>query len=161
MSPTVAGEAEEAMGPDRTQIVLEGRPRPEGGLAEWPPWFWPQSAQGESMPSKFAQFLTDNTIDPRRVLIASRALERLRPEDRQLKLKQKQARGEDAPAGGDDKNKQRPPKPRSGRPVTPRLLREATEGKPISGPAKNRLLRAINRVLEKKKKKPADLRALF
>ena len=113
------------------------------------------------MPSKFAQFLTDNTIDPRRILVASRALERLRPEDRRLKLKQKQARGEDAPTGGDDKNKQRPPKPRSGRPVTPRLLQQAADGKPISGPSKHRLLRTVNRVLEQKKKKPTDLRALF
>jgi hypothetical protein len=112
------------------------------------------------MASKFLQFLTDQGIDPRRVLTASRAIERLRPEDRQIKLAKRRARAEDAPAGG-DKDQQPPPKPRSGRVVTERLLREASAGMTLSGPAKNRLLRAVNRVLEQKKKDPVELRALF
>ena len=110
------------------------------------------------MASKFVQFLSDNGIDPRRILAASRAIERLRPEDRRIKLAQRQARSEGSP--GNDKAAPAQ-KPRSGRPVTQRLLREASEGKPISGPAKTRLLRAINRILEQKKRSPADLRALF
>jgi len=113
-----------------------------------------------SMASKFAQFLTDQGIDPRRVLTASRAIERLRAEDRKIKLEKRRAKGEEAPPGG-DKDKQPPPKPRSGRVVTERLLREAKAGKPVSGPAKQRLLRAVNRVLEQKKKTAVDLRALF
>jgi hypothetical protein len=110
------------------------------------------------MASKFAQFLSDNGIDPRRILAASRAIERLRPEDRRIKLAKRRARSEDSP--GTDKSAAAQ-KPRSGRPVTERLLREAAEGRPISGPAKTRLLRAVNRILEQKKRNPADLRALF
>jgi hypothetical protein len=112
------------------------------------------------MASKFVQFLTDQGIDPRRVLTASRAIERLRPEDRKIKLEKRRAKEEDAPAG-DDKDKQPLPKPRSGRAVTERLLREASAGKPVSGPAKQRLLRAVNRVLAQKKQDAVDLRALF
>jgi hypothetical protein len=110
------------------------------------------------MSSKFAQFLTDNKIDPRRVLAASKDIERLRPEDRAKRLQRRKAKGSDAkPAEGAEK----PGKPRSGRPATERLLNAATAGKPISGPAKTRLLRAINRVLEQKKKDPAELKSLF
>ena len=110
------------------------------------------------MASKFAQFLSDNGIDPRRVISASRALERLRPEDRRIRLARKRARKEE---GGGDKDKAESPKPRSGRIVTPRLLQEASEGKRVSGPAKQRLVRAVNRVLSQKKKDEVDLRTLF
>ena len=113
------------------------------------------------MASKFAQFLTDQGIDPRRVLAASRAIERLRPEDRRIKLEKRRAKSEDAPPTGGDKDQPPTPKPRSGRAVTQRLLREATDGRPVSGPAKHRLLRAVNHVLEQKKKNAVDLRALF
>jgi hypothetical protein len=110
------------------------------------------------MASKFAQFLTDNKIDPRRVRAASRALERLRPEDRKNKLARRNAKkAESKPAEGAEK----PAKPRSGRPATGRVVDAATAGKPISGPAKTRLLRAVNRVLEQKKKSATDLKALF
>jgi hypothetical protein len=40
-------------------------------------------------------------------------------------------------------------------------LAAATAGKPITGPAKTRLLRAVNRVLEQKKKSATDLKSLF
>ena len=110
------------------------------------------------MASKFAQFLTDNKIDPRRLRAASRALERMRPEDRKNKLLRRTAKkAETKPAEGAEK----PAKPRTGRPATGRLLEAATAGKPVSGPAKTRLLRAVNRVLEQKKKSPAELKALF
>jgi hypothetical protein len=109
------------------------------------------------MASKFEQFLQTHKIDPRRVEVASRGVERLQRADRQLKLKKYLVRagkaGEGAQAPTD--------KPRSGRPITPRLLRLALEGKPVSGASKTRLLRAVNRVLEQKKKDPVDLRALF
>lgn len=115
------------------------------------------------MSSKFAKFLEDNEIDPRRVLSASAKLEKLRPEDRAIRLKKRAGGDEDAPAAadGDEGEAAPPPKPRSGRPVTTRLLREATEGAAIKGPAKTRLLRAVNHVLEQKKKDPVDIRTLF
>ncbi|HMJ10745.1 MAG TPA: hypothetical protein VK524_05020 [Polyangiaceae bacterium] len=111
------------------------------------------------MANKFTQFLTENQLDTRRILGASRALEKLRPEDRKLRLAKRRAK-----SGGKEEGKdqaQAATKPRSGRPVTPRLLDSVAAGKPITGPAKTRLLRAVNRVLEQKKKEPADLRKLF
>ena len=110
------------------------------------------------MASKFTEFLQTNKIDPRRVASASQAIEKLRPEDRAIRLKKRNSRSAEggAAAGGEA-----PPKPRSGRPVTPQLLSRALGGKPVTGPGKTRLLRAVNRVLEQKKKEPVDLRALF
>jgi hypothetical protein len=112
------------------------------------------------MASKFQQFLEERKIDPRRLIVASRGLERLRPEDRQIRLARRRAKSGDAkPEGAAAEALAK--KPRTGRPVTDRLLREAREGQPLSGPAKSRLLRAVNRILEQKKQDPVDLRALF
>ena len=109
------------------------------------------------MASKFSEFLQEHNIDERRLLIASKHLERLRPEDRRLR---RQKTNTEAAASNDDAPAE-PSKARSGRPVTHRLLATATAGGAISGPAKTRLLRAVNRVLEQKKQDPVDLRALF
>jgi hypothetical protein len=109
------------------------------------------------MSNKFSEFLQAQKIDPRRLTAASLRLERLRPEDRKVKLAKRQAKGSDAkPPEGE-----KPAKPRSGRPVTPRLLGQALNGKAVPGPGKTRLLRAVNFILERKKKDPVDLRALF
>ncbi|HEY4106370.1 MAG TPA: hypothetical protein VGM44_20865 [Polyangiaceae bacterium] len=108
------------------------------------------------MATKFAQFLQDNKIDPRRIIVASQELERLRPEDRKLHSVRRAAKTE-KPAEGAEK----PAKPRSGRAVTQRLIDSVTAGKAVSGPAKTRLVRALNRVLEQKKKSAIELRALF
>ncbi len=112
------------------------------------------------MASKFEQFLKEKGIDPRRILVASLAIEALRPEDRQLKYAQRRARGEEGGAKKAEASESKP-RPRSGRPVNERLLRDATSGKPVTGPQKSRLLRAVNRILEQKKQPPVDLRALF
>jgi hypothetical protein len=110
------------------------------------------------MASKFAEFLSTNKIDPRRVAAASRELERLRPEDRAKRLARRQAKkSETKPAADAEK----PTKPRSGRPTTARALAAAAAGKAISGPSKTRLLRAVNHVLEQKKKSATDLKSLF
>jgi hypothetical protein len=108
------------------------------------------------MPSKLSDFLETNKIDPRRLLNASRRIERLRLEDRRLK-RQKKAPKEGAAEG----EASTPKKPRSGRQVTPRLLTRAKIGKPISGAAKTRIVRVVNYLLEQKKKDPVDIRALF
>jgi len=108
------------------------------------------------MASKFADFLKAQKIDPRRISAASYRLERLTPEDRAKRLKRRQSKGT-TPAEGAPK----PEKPRSGRPVTEQLMDRALAGKPVPAPAKTRLLRALNKVLEQKKKDPVDLRALF
>jgi hypothetical protein len=112
------------------------------------------------MASKFAEFLDKNKIDPRRVLAASRKLEQLQPEDRAARLKKRQAKkGDAAPAAAAGEEK--PKKPRSGRPVTRQALEAAKNGKSIAGPAKTRIVRAINHVLSQKKKEAVDFRTLF
>jgi hypothetical protein len=112
------------------------------------------------MASKFAEFLEKNKIDPRRILAASSELERLRPEDRALRLARRSGKKAEggAAAAGEEKAAQ---KRRSGRPVTPRALSAAQNGKPIPGPAKTRIVRAVNLLLSQKKKEAVDLRALF
>ncbi len=110
------------------------------------------------MATKFAQFLKDNKIDPRRILSVSKRIERLQPADRKLKFAKKQKKADGAPAAAEG---EKPGKPRSGRPVTPRLIEAASIGKPVGGPAKTRLLRAVNRILEQKKKTAVDLKAVF
>lgn len=109
------------------------------------------------MSSKFSEFLTSRKIDPRRVRAASAELERLRPEDRAVKLKKRQTKASGVVVEGGEK----PPKPRSGRGVTPRALASALQGAPVPAPTKSRLLRAVNHVLAQKKADAVDLRALF
>ncbi|RYZ10034.1 MAG: hypothetical protein EOO73_00160 [Myxococcales bacterium] len=110
------------------------------------------------MASKFAQFIVDNKIDPRRIAAASKKLESLQPEDRAKRLARRNAKkSETKPAEGAEK----PTKPRSGRPATSRALAAASAGKPVSGPTKTRLLRAVNYLLEQKKKSATDLKSLF
>jgi hypothetical protein len=114
--------------------------------------------------SRFSEFLTNEKIDPRRLLVASRQIERLRPEDRALRLKKRLGKksGEaPAAAAADGEKKEAPSKRRSGRTITARLLAAAQSGGALSGAQKTRLLRALNRVLEQKKKDPVDIRKVF
>lgn len=111
------------------------------------------------MASKFSQFLTDNKIDPRRIIAASKAIETLRTEDRRAKLARRNASG-DKPAAAADADA-KPAKPRSGRPVNAVLLRRLEAGGKVSGPAKQRLVRALNHILAGRKKDAVDLRNLF
>ena len=112
------------------------------------------------MSSRFSEFLSTEKIDPRRLLVASRQLERLRPEDRQIRLKKRlnKKAGDAAAAPAEAKDA---PKRRSGRTITSRLLSMAQAGSALSGAQKTRLLRALNRVLEQKKKDPIDIRKVF
>lgn len=112
------------------------------------------------MASKFSQFLADNKLDQRRILAASRNIEKLRPADRRLRLAKRSGKAAAASAG-EAPDEKVPEKPRSGRPITKPLLNNVLAGKPVAGPAKTRLLRAVNHVLAQKKKDPVDLRALF
>lgn len=109
------------------------------------------------MSTRFAEVLDNEKIDPRRLLVASRGIERLRPEDRAARLAHRQAKRGDAGAS-DQADK---PKRRSGRVITLQLLRKAQLGQRLSGPQKTRLLRALNRVLEQKKRDPLEMRAVF
>ncbi len=110
--------------------------------------------------SKLDDYLKKHKIDGRRVLAASNELEALRPEDRTIRLAKKVAKT------GDEKAKEAAKetaakKPRSGRPVTRPTLDRALADRTVSGPAKTRILRAVNHVLATKKKGEASLRDLF
>ncbi len=125
-----------------------------------PPFAPPALAPSHPMDIKFQQFLKDNQLDSRRLLNASKRLERLRREDRAARLAKRQgAKREGGPKP--EEGAEKPAKRRSGRPVSPRLLAQAMAGKAVSGAAKTRLLRAVNQLLTQKKKDPADLRKLF
>jgi hypothetical protein len=113
------------------------------------------------MASKFSDFLKEKKIDPRRIIAASAKIEKLRPEDRAAKLAKRQAKAKAAAGGEADKSATPPAKPRSGRPVTQRAIDTAMAGKPLSGPQKTRMLRAVNALLEQKKGSAVELSALF
>lgn len=112
--------------------------------------------------TKLSTFLDSNKLNPKRLLAVSHKLETLQREDRTIKLGKRQGK-KAADAGtakeGDAKETK---KPRSGRPVTPRALEAAMTGSTtISGPTKQRILRAVNYLLEQKKKDKVELKTLF
>jgi len=107
--------------------------------------------------AKFAQFLKSKKLDPRRIRAASHKLETLRPEDRAIRLAKRHAKN----AEGENKAEKETRKARSGRPVTERALAAALKGGAVSGPTKQRILRAVNHLLEQKKQEKVDLRQLF
>ncbi len=108
------------------------------------------------MANKLESFLSSNKIDQRRLVAVSKRLEGLRPEDRAIRLKQRQARKSE-----DGKKPEGLAKPRSGRPVTAMGLQRAFSDERISGPTKTRILRAVNHILETRKKSAVALDALF
>lgn len=109
--------------------------------------------------SKLSTFLNTNKLNAKRVLAASHKLETLQIEDRKLKLAKRQQKK--SAAAGKESGEKPTGKPRSGRPVTPRSLNAALSGTAVSGPTKQRILRAVNYLLEQKKKDKVDLRQLF
>ncbi len=110
------------------------------------------------MATKFAEFVAAKKIDVRRIAAASNELERLRPEDRTLRLAKRIAKGGEASEAQKAAAKG---KARSGRPVTPRALQAALNGTSVAGPVKTRLLKAVNVLLEQKKQPAASLKDLF
>jgi hypothetical protein len=109
------------------------------------------------MPSKLETFLKDKKIDKRQLLIASKHIESLQPEDRTIRLaKRLGAKAEDS-----DKKEKESRKPRSGKPITPVTLSKIFSDKPVNGPTRTRVLRAVNAILERKKQEKVDLTAIF
>ncbi len=111
------------------------------------------------MATKIEDFLKAKKIDTRRILVASAEIERLRLEDRKIKLAKRAARKSEDPVK--KKEGMASKKPRSGRPVTQEAIAAAFAGKTISGPQKTRILRALNHVLEQKKHEKIELAAIF
>ncbi len=104
--------------------------------------------------TKLQNFLNENKLNAKRLLAVSHTLEQLTREDRALKLGRRANKKEGA-------EKKEFAKPRSGRAVTPRALDAALTGGTISGPTKQRILRAVNFLLEQKKKDKVELKTLF
>lgn len=106
--------------------------------------------------SKLQTFLTQNKLNTQRLLAVSHKLETLTKEDRGLKA----ARAKNKKQEGGEKAEVA--KPRSGRAVTDRALQAALTGAAtISGPTKQRILRAVNYLLEQKKQDKVELKTLF
>ena len=113
------------------------------------------------MSTKFADLIKEKKLNTKRILAISTEIEKLRPEDRASRLSKRLTRAK-IKAGGDvDKNAPPPPKPRSGRPITPRAIDAAIAGKSLTGPQKTRMLRAVNALLEFKKLGTLEMSALF
>lgn len=110
--------------------------------------------------SKLATFLNTHKLNTKRVIAVSHTLETLRREDRDIKhIKRTAKKGEGGAAEGGEKKPAG--KPRSGRPVTDRAMTSALTGGTVSGPTKQRILRAVNYLLEQKKKDKVELKTLF
>ncbi|MEM9188433.1 MAG: hypothetical protein AAGF12_04625 [Myxococcota bacterium] len=108
--------------------------------------------------SKFKDFLEAQKLDPRRVVAVSKKLEGLRPEDRAVRLAKTRVR-QGKPT--DQEKELAEKKPRSGRPVSMPTIHRALEGETISGAARTRVLRAVNKLLADKKKSEVNLADLF
>jgi hypothetical protein len=111
--------------------------------------------------NKLASFLDTNKLNAKRLLAVSHKLETLQRADRTIKLGKRQGKKAADAGTAKEGDAKETGKPRSGRPVTPRALETALAGKPISGPTKQRILRAINYLLEQKKKDKVELKTLF
>lgn len=107
--------------------------------------------------SKLSDFLTTNKIDARRVVGTSRSLERPTSADKLLRAKKSAIK-----AGKADKDEAvTKAKPKSGRRVTQPSIDRAAKGEAISGPAKQRIMRAVNAILAGRKKPEVGFRDLF
>lgn len=107
--------------------------------------------------SKLSDSLKNHKIDPRRIVGASKGLERRTADDLALLAKKAAIK-----AGKAEKNEDvLKAKPRSGRPVTLPQIEKAMRGETISGPAKTRVVRAVNAILEGRKQPAITIRDLF
>jgi len=110
--------------------------------------------------AKLDEYLKKNKIDARRVLAASKGLERLQAEDRKIFAAKKTAKAGDE-AAKEAAKELASQKPRSGRPVTKPSLSKALAGREVSGSTKTRIVRAVNAVLKTKKKPEVSFNDLF
>jgi len=108
--------------------------------------------------SKLSDFLDKNKIDTRRVLVASKNIENMKPEDRQIALAKERVREGRA---SDAEKELATKKKRSGRAVTNPMLERALRGDKIPSKAQDRITRAVNHVLQTKKKDAVSRADLF
>jgi hypothetical protein len=104
--------------------------------------------------SKLSDYLQKHKIDARRVVAASKGIERLLPQDRKIRLAREQAKG------GDEAAKElAAQKRRSGRSVTRPTIDRAIAGKALTRKARGRIVRAVNAVLAQKSKGKTEAKA--
>lgn len=108
--------------------------------------------------NKLSDFLSAQKIDTRRVLIASKKLEALGDEDRAVRFARIRVKKNKAT---DAQKEKAQTKGKSGKSVSGPLLGRALAGKEIPSAAKTRITRAVNRILEQKKKSTVRLEDLF
>jgi hypothetical protein len=107
--------------------------------------------------SKLGDYLKNHKIDARRVISASKTLERQTAADKALVAKKALMK-----AGKLEKDAElMKQKPHSGRPVTAPMIARAVGGQTVPGPVKTRIVRAVNALLGAKKKPEAKLADLF
>jgi hypothetical protein len=109
--------------------------------------------------SKLSDFLTNEKIDPRRVIAASHRVESLQPGDRVVRLARHRVRK--GSASDAEKERAQGGSPRSGRPVTPPTLDRALSGKSLPRKAKQRIVRAVNHVRTQRKQPEVQRADLF
>ena len=110
--------------------------------------------------SKLNDLLQTNSIDSRRLIAVSNKLEALRPEDRAVSLARRQLKS--SPEAATDAQKAKAKlKSRRGRPVSAPALQRALTGGRVTGPLRQKLVRAVNATLVLKKKSPVKSADLF
>ncbi|MDD9940478.1 MAG: hypothetical protein OXU20_05390 [Myxococcales bacterium] len=106
--------------------------------------------------SKLSDYLEQQKIDARRVLLASKNVESLRPEDRETLAARKRHKK------GDESAKEAAERPcRSGKPLTRPTLAKALRGDQLSKRSRQCVLRAVNAALAIKKKPEASAAEIF
>jgi hypothetical protein len=106
--------------------------------------------------SKLSDFLSAKKLDARRLLLASKDIENLTPEDRSIRLAKRRLKG------GDETAKDlAAKKSRSGRALTRPTLDRALRGETLSRKQRGRVARAVNAVLTSKKQAAAAPSDLF
>jgi hypothetical protein len=96
---------------------------------------------------QFSDFISQAGLDTKQILQTSERLESVRDEDRQLIRRRAEKRRRNAGQSYADAGIG---KPRSGRPLRPGHIQAAMEDKPVPAPVRGKMVRAINRLLQKK-----------
>lgn len=107
---------------------------------------------------QFADFLNQKGLEPKQILLVSQRLECVRDEDRIL-MRRREARRRENP--GKSYEELGIAKPRSGRPLRPGHIEAALADKPIPGPVRSKVVRAVNFLLQKKGQEPVRAPDIF
>ncbi len=96
---------------------------------------------------QFSDFVSQSGLDANKILRASERLERVRDEDRELMRRRAEKRRRNAGQSYADAGLA---KPRSGRPLRPGHVAAVMADRPVPGPVRTKVVRAVNALLQKK-----------